>query len=254
MNSADYRAKVTIFHPFIDKNRIYLEGFAAASYGKYFSTLNKVVISELIRRHVKEQLFKNYHAGLGYTMGQQDAEYRKISNDNLRYIDSLGQNGIFPGEQNVGILTNQLYDSLKLQYHTLQKYVAREVASWRLPANTEVPFNEESDYFEMGFVYILLFHNANSFATISRYKDDAIRKGQMHPREYASLRYPVANNKTEGMKMCLSPHKVRIDDTRAINELRKQYLLPSYEVDFAKHEFAHEHHLQLNYGMFNGTR
>jgi hypothetical protein len=83
-------------------------------------------------------------------------------------------------------------------------------------------------------------------------KDEAIRKGYLHPREYASLRFND-RNKTYP-ELFLQPSKKVPADTAMVNARRKALLLPDYETDSIKHAFHHERNLQLSFGMFRSTR
>jgi hypothetical protein len=101
----------------------------------------------------------------------------------------------------------------------------------------------------------MLFHNKNSYQTLLKYSDEAIRSGYWHPREFYSLRFNAMRLHTpDSIEIQLETYWRKIPDTRKINEQRKRQLLPSYEIDYAKHLFAHKNHLHLFFGFFNGTR
>ncbi len=246
------RSCVRIHEAFISKNRKYLEVYAKEAYPKYIQRIDKDLLAALIKHHVKEQLYKNYHAQLGFSMDDQWKEYLKVTDDNLAYMDSLANKKIFVGEQNLGIYTNKQAEYLKMPFGTIENCLALALKNYRLPPGTFVPIITEGDYYEFGPVYNMQFHNPKTYNHLSVYKDEAIKKGYLHPREYASLKFN--DRKGPHDDLFLQPTKAKIIDTKEINERRKQLLLPGYEIDYNKHAFAHAHNLQLCFGMFNGTR
>lgn len=183
------RSCVRIHEVFVSKNRQYLENYEKAAYPKYIRRIDKDLLVALIKRHVKEQLYKNYHAGLGFSMQDQEKEYLQVTEDNLGYMDSLAAKKIFLGERNLGIYTNKQAAYLKMPFGTIENCLALTLINYRLPANTEVPIQTEKAYYEIGPVYNMQYHNHKSYEHISKYKDEAIRKGYLYPREYASLKF-----------------------------------------------------------------
>lgn len=91
--TGDFR-KVAIYKPFIEKNQKTLEAYAARHYPTHLKRIDKTLFEAILRRHVREQLFKNYHKGLtglvGVTreqdMKEQNEIYKTISDNNLRFI------------------------------------------------------------------------------------------------------------------------------------------------------------------------
>jgi len=245
--------KVTIHHEFIRRHGAEMEAYSASCYNKYLKRIDKDLFYALLRRHVREQLYKNYHAELGFSMKDQLAMYYNICDDNLRFIDSLAAKNIFCGERNLGLYTDKLCESLHLPYKTIQRLLESILQYYGLPRNTYVPIvTELDDYYGLGPVYNMLFHNPKSYITMAKYKDAAIKKGYMHPREYASLKYNVLGHNDD---LYLQPIMVNeVTDTKNLNERRSALLLTSYEIDLKKHQFEQSHHLQLLFGFRNGTR
>ena len=247
-----WKKLVTIHKPFIEKHRAELEKYASGSYPTYLKRIDKKLLSLVIRRHVREQLFKNFHSGLSLRMASgreqemkfQDVEYGAISNDNLRFIDSLAKEKIFLGEQNLGIYTDKLARSLPIQ--SMENCLAQMLRFYGLPENTYVPINTERDYYRLNPVYNMLFHNIKSYNVLHPYKAEAIMKGYLHPREYASLNYNVHEKLDK--QLYLQPCNAMADVT-AIDKAREQLLLPPYNVDFKKQQFAHQHSLKLFFGF-----
>jgi hypothetical protein len=249
-----WKKLVTIHKPFIEKHKVQLEKYASESYHFYLKRIDKNLLSLVIRRHVREQLFKNFHAGLSLRMASsrdqemknQFEEYDDICDDNLRFIDSLAKKKIFIGEQNLGIYTNHLAKSLGLPILSIEKCLGQMLRFYGLPENTHVPINTEKDYYSLNPLYNMLFHNIRSYEVLHPYKDEAIMKGYLHPREYASLNYnrPGKREKELYLEPCTA-----IPDLAAIDKAREQLLLPPYEVDLKKQQFAHQHSLKLFFGF-----
>jgi len=251
----DDKVRVTIYEPFVAKYRQELEKYADACYPAYLKRINKEVLTNLMKRHVREQLFKDYRKGLSNSIETQSKEYYNVCDDNLRYMDSLAQRKIFIGEQNVGIYTDKLAKSINLPEGSIEQYLKRVLKFYGLPTDTYVPIQTEDSYFEIGFVYNMLFHNIKSYTVLSPYKNEAIKKGYLHPREYACLQLNNAKAKnTASIQLYLKPTTQMISDLARVDSMRQAQLLPDFETDFAKHQFAHAHNLQLSFGQFNDSR
>ena len=248
------RSKVTVSTQFMAKNRAHLEKYAAEHYDNYIQRIDKSAVAHFLKRHVREQLFKNGHKELQTTDGGQQAEYRRICDDNLRFIDSLALAGIFTGERNLGIYTNKQMEHLHLPFKTAENCLAGLLQFYRMPKGTDVPMNDEYEYFDKGYLYNMLFHNIHSYEHLAKYKDEAIKKGYMHPREYASLKFNGKYRSDTLTYLHMSKKVPRETAIADVDARRKAMLLPDYETDRRKHEFAHKHGLQLFFGMFNGTR
>ena len=94
---------------------------------------------------------------------------------------------------------------------------------------------------------------------LSKYSDDLITKGFLQPREYASLKITTGGSgkreeRENITKMHLSNFYSKLDNTIEINKNRTSFILPSYEIDYEKHKYAHKYCLKLFFGFFNGTR
>jgi hypothetical protein len=248
---ADAR-KATIHNQFINKHRIDLEKYSSVVYSKYKKRIDTALLPALLKRHVREQLFKNFQKGLSLNQKTQDEEYDKVCNSNLSFIDSLAKKRIFLGERNLGIYTNKLMDSVSLPIKSIEGFKNYLLGFYGLPKGNYVPVLTEGEYFGIGPFFNICYHNTKSFGALTRYRDDAINLGFLHPREYARL---MSNGrKPDTINLMLTPSKQMLADTKKINEARALFLLPTYESDYAKHEFAHKHGLQLFFGFFNGTR
>lgn len=248
------RGKVDVWTRFMQENSAMLERYSQEHYANYLARIDKAIVTQLLKRHVREQLFKNRHKELQSTDAGQQTEYKRVCDDNLRFIDSLALRGIFVGERNLGIYTLKQMEQLRLPFKTAENCVAGLLQFYNIPKETHVPIVEEYDYFDKGYLYNMLFHNVHSYETLSRYKDSAIRNGYLHPREYASLKFN-GKDRTD-IELYLQPVKnvPAAGAVAAVDAGRKALFLPDYETDRRKHEFAHKHGLQLFFGMFNATR
>lgn len=248
------RCKVDVWVQFMRENRALLERYSDEHYANYLARIDKAIVAQLLKRHVREQLFKNRHKELQSTDAGQQTEYKRVCDDNLRFIDSLALRGIFVGERNLGIYTLKQMEYLRLPFKTAENCVAGLLQFYNMRKEMHVPVVEEYDYFDKGYLYNMLFHNVHSYETLSRYKDSAIRNGYLHPREYASLKFN-GKDRTD-IELYLQPIKSvpAAGAIAAVDARRKALLLPDYETDRRKHEFAHKHGLQLFFGMFNATR
>ncbi len=257
---ADKEKKVTIFNDFIKENRKKLELYEQKAYAKYLDRIDKPLLQIIINRHIKEQTNKNFIPAMGISIIEHNKIYREVLDDNLAFIVSKFKKGEYIGEKNVGILDKKLLKKLGIVYLNENNRLDTSILKkFNLPKGTYVPVKgtEENDYFDATPLYIMLYHNDNSFNALEKYKDDAIREGYLHPREYASLKLSGGRrreNRVNNEKMRLSNFFSAIENTVEINKLREAYLLPKYEVDLKKHEVAHKYNLRLFFGFFNGTR
>lgn len=248
---------VTIHKSFVDKNKRLLEAYSAKVYPMYLKRINRQVFENIVKRHVEEQLYKDGHSGLESSFKVQDMIYDKVCESNLHYMDTLAQQHFFVGERLLGIYTDKLVDSLKSPYASTLTYKNYLLKHYKLPVDTKVPIQSEGGYFEIGATYNMLFHNIKSYQTLQKYSDEAIRSGYWHPREIASLKYNEHENHkavADPLNLHLENYCAELTDTKRIDEVRSQLLLPSYEIDHAKLQFAQKNKLQLSFGFFNGTR
>lgn len=260
-NYTEQSQRITVYQKFITKNKKALEKYSQDNYQKYLNRIDGSLLERVLRRHVREQLFKNYHSGLTGLIGVDEKEdmaeqnklYKEICDDNLRFIDSLADHNIFLGERNLGLCTEKLVRSLHLSFSSTGDLLRKVLHSYHLPEETYVPINTEADYFEMTPLYNMLFHNNRSYSVLSQHKDAAIRTGFLHPREYESLKFNH-NGFPKAEQLYLWPPYPPISDTASINARRTACLVPLIEVDKKKHEFAHQHNLKLLFGFNNGTK
>ncbi len=245
------RREVTIHKDFIARYRDSLNAYSASAYSAYIARIDKALLQEIIKRHVKEQTFKNYPTAASLDIKVEEREYIRITEDNLRYMDSLAMAGVYVGERNLGIYTNRQAIALHLSFGSIERYGNSLLHFYNLPATYNIPYNTEYDYFDASPVYVMQFHNPKSFSHLTRYKDAAIKAGYLHPREYATLQFH-----SNGIKdtLLLFPSTKMATETKSINNRRRELLLPDYETDFYKHAFAHEHNLKLNFGFLCETR
>ncbi len=246
------RRYVTIFEDFIKKNRSELEAYTVKCFPLFLSRIDRKIYQRVLQNHVREQLFKNEVRGLCENSKEQNIRYHKIEDDNLFYLDSLAQKGIFLGERNLGCN----YDKLSaILGGTTEFYLKKLVSFYMLSFRTTAPINTEDSYFEMSPLYNMLYHNKGSFRKLLKYSDNAIRSGYWHPREWISLKFnSISGEIPNNEDMRLETFWEKIADTRRINEIRSKNLLPSYEIDYAKYEFGAKNNLYLSFGWSHGTR
>jgi hypothetical protein len=181
-------------------------------------------------------------------MKEQNEIYKTISDNNLRFIDSLANEDVFLGEKNLGLYTDKLIDSLHLSFRSIEDLLHQVLRYYHLPENTYVPVDREREYFEIDPVYNILFHNSGSYSALSKYKDKAITEGYLHPRAYESLKFNH-HGFSEAEQLYLWPSNKEIKDTSYMNTKRRQSFLSTYETDLKKHQFAHLHNLKLYFGF-----
>lgn len=247
----DYKDRLTIHKAFIYKHEKYLYDYYKEQYRKYASRIDKKLLISIIVRHVNEQLYKNYHTEVSTSENDQKIFYKQISDDNLRFIDSLARHGIFLGERNIGIYSEKLLNELDLKNYTTINVKNRLLKDANLPYNTYVPVNTDYDLGK-GLVYTIWYHNNNSYSILLPYTKEAIKQGYYHPRELISLK--LYNGKYNFSQLALTPSSKKLGNVHEINKIREENLLPPYEVDYYKHLFMHKHKLFLFFGMFNSTR
>jgi len=255
---AEINKRVTIFDNFIKKNKNILEQYETKAFAKYVKKINRLLLQEIINRHIKEQIYKNYIPEMGIDITEYKKIYHRVSDENLAYIVSKFKKGEYIGEKNIGIIDKKLLKDLGIKYLNENGILDKDILKkYGIPYNIKVPITTYKDYFSASPLYIILFHNDKSFEMLAKYKDDAIKKGYLHPREYASLKLKYgssSNYRINNVEMRLNSYYKKIANTEEINQMREEYLLPKYEVDLKKHEIAHKYCLKLSFGFFNGTR
>lgn len=249
---------LTIHKDFIKKHKSYLEAYSRKCYGNYLKRIDKDLLVSINKRHVTEQLFKD-NWEIIISKGEIDKNktpYQLVCDDNLSFIDSLAKHHIFIGERLLGIYTNKLMASLEIITASTKNYREYLLTYYKLPANTHVSIVTESDYFGLNPTYNMLFHNKNTYPILLKYKNEAIKSGYWHPREFASLKFNVDRTTlNDSTNLYLERYyKVASINTREIDKERANLLLPSYEVDHQKNLFAIKNNLKLSFGFFNGTK
>lgn len=252
--------KVTIYNSFIEKNKEELSNYEKTAFKKYLAKINKNLLIEILSRHIKEQIYKNYTPLLGISISDAKRKYNEVCNENLDFIKKKYSNKEYIGERNIGLIDVKVLKELNIDYLKSNKYLTDSIlAKYNLPPNTMVPIDgrELYEYFGLTYFYNILYHNDNSFYELSAYANDAIKNGYLHPREYASLKTIKLSNKN----VRINKQKMKLDDfykdlkaVDEINRMREKYLLPSYEIDYAKYKIASKYNLKLNFGFFNGTK
>lgn len=236
---------VTLVKEFINRHADKLNLFEQEFANKYLKQLDSNLIRAIIPRHVNEQLYKNFQPSLGISKEESTKKYLAISHSNLNFIIALFRQGNFIGERNMGLLDTEQYGKIGIDYESLTSIIDERIATVR----TE-------DYFHMNILFTILFHNGESYSRLVPYAQNAIRAGYLHPREYAFLLRSSddISNRILFRQMHLDDFFEPIEDVEEVNKLRAERLLPTYEVDFIKHQLSHIACLKLNFGFFNASK
>jgi hypothetical protein len=257
---SDREIKVTIFNAFLKKNKNTLAQYQDKAFSKYLKKINIHLLQEVLNRHIKEQIYKNFIPARGIDKKEYEKTYLEVSNDNLSFIVSQFKKGEYIGEKNIGLIDKKLLKELGIKYLNDNNRLEEEILKkYNIPDKTYMPVcgEDDRDYFGASPLYIILYHNANSYSFLEKYKDEAIKQGYLHPREYASLKLNSGSgreNRINNEKMKLDSYYSERKNTEEINQLREEFFLPKYEVDLKKHELAHKYRLKLFFGFINGTR
>ncbi len=256
--------RVHIFDSFVDSNLAELQQYEQDTFYQFVSRINKKLLKEIIRRHIIEQTYKNLGSKLAIGIKKSRNKFISVNQNNLHFFEALWKNGIYFGEKNLGLMDNMLLKATDIEYLGDNGFLTDSLlASLGLVSETYIPIiTERDDYFGMSPVFTILFHNPKSFEILAPYKDEMIQMGFLHPREYAMLvveqgsgRRRISIDKMRlTNKMKLTNFGKKLSFTSEINKLRRAYLLPPYEVDYAKHLLVNKYCLKLNFGMFNGGR
>ncbi len=248
----DRHKKVEMFKDFIKKNEPKLVKLEKKYLQVFLKKVDRNIYNQILKRHVREQLFKGWHKGLCTNFKIQDQEYNIISESNLNYIDSLAQNGIYVGEKLLGLYSDNVADSLD---GSTKKILEKILRFYKMPIDTKVPIKQDNAYWDFDPTYNILVHNKNSYSKLLKYKNKAIKEGYWHPREFISLKFfDIRSNIPPDDNMYLEKFNFNTNATKSINKMRAEHLLPSIEIDDAKQKFAIKNHLQLSFGFSNGTR
>lgn len=251
--------EVKIFEVFVEDNKMELLVYEESAFREYVKRIDKKLLNNLLSRHIQEQTYKNKARSLGMAIPESKRKYHEINRQNLLFLKSLLKQGRFMGEQNLGLMDDKLLVELDMQYMKNEQYLTDSILQEvGLPINTYVPIaTMKHNYFGLSPLFIILFHNQASFKALMPYKDEMIEKGYLHPREFATLKLSVKDKKITRVNiadMKLRNFFVAQDNTIEINLLRNLYCLPPYQVDYEKYRLAEKYCLQLNFGMFYGSR
>ncbi len=248
---------VTIYQNFVQKHAVELTDYEQQAFRKYTSRIDRTLLQQLLNRHIKEQAYKQCGIEMGFTLEEKKVEYDKVCDSNLNFVQQLFKQGNYLGEKNLGLMNFQLLQDLNIDYlQDNQRLSRQKLQELGLSPDANVPIQIECSFFEINVLYNILFHNKKSHQALKKYKDEAMQLGYLHPREYASLEFHRLKE-PEGKNMYLEKFWTKIEDKeelQRINQMRVERLLPSYEVDFKKHQFGHKYCLQLSFGFFKGTR
>lgn len=248
---------VAIYQNFVQKHATELADYEQQAFRKYTSRIDRTLLQELLNRHIKEQAYKQCGIEMGFTLEEKKVEYNKVCESNLNFIQQLFKEGNYLGEKNLGLMNYQLLQDLNIDYlQENQRLSPAKLQEFGLLPNADIPIQTEQNFFEMNVLYNILFHNKKSYEALKKYKEKAIQSGYLHPREYASLEFhrlkePKDKNMYLEKIWTVIENKTQL---QTINQMRRERLLSSYEVDFKKHQFGHKHCLQLSFGFFKGTR
>lgn len=250
----DYRKPVEVYEPFIRKNRDELLAFQEKCKPKYLSRIDKDLLLELMERFTMDELFKNPIPELGMTTNEQKRAWRKITEENIRFIDSLAGLGIFIGERNLGLYSDQLMTDLGIP--NMDSIQRKFKLKYKVPLSTDVPIISDLQMFQGQIDFVIQYHNPASYEILSKHKVKAVALGYWHPREFARLRKDYQNRQQINLDYYpyFEPTTREIKNADIINKIRQQHNMCSIELDNAKHEFAHKNNLHLYFGFFNGTK
>lgn len=250
--------KITIQSSFMEKYESTLIEYQEQAFEIYKKSIDTLLLKIIVERHIKEQAYKDFWEKIRIKTGEsRDKAYDKICDNNLSFIIYLYQSKKNIGTKNIGFLSNDLYNALNIAYLKPNEKLQDDIlAAYGLPPDTDIHVDREIEVFQINLIYNILYHNAKSFEALTPYHQEAIRLGYLHPRAYASLQYNTTRGKGTSpveKDMVLEKFWQGIKDTKHINEMRKAFHLPPYEVDYQKFLFGQKHNLKLSFGFFNGT-
>lgn len=251
----NHEKRVNIYDDFLNKSRRRLEAYEKKSYPNYIKRINRDLVGQVINRYVQMQFYKDYRYEIGIPLDKQREHFMAINIDNIRFIDSLAKKGIFLGERNLGIYTRKQMKYLNLPFQAIETYCEKLIENGGYPETLFISTINENDYFETSPIYNILYNAPQAYDSLLKYRDDGIRNGYLHPREFAAIRHTGQQTPPHIQLYLVPGHKPQHDINRnKLNQNRAASFLPSYELDSAKHQFGHENHLHLFFGKFNGTR
>lgn len=246
---------------FLNQNQKELQQYYNKVRPKYLLTINTNILKSIIYDHVTDEFWKNSNEGIDKNLSTSQRDiirkerYEKLRSKNTQYIESLFSKNIWIGERNLGRYTNQLMEDLNIEDSSINSISQIYISKYKLKGNRPIPVIEESSYFSSTPYFITLHHGGvKALQMLTKYKDSLINNGYLHPREYAYL--ASLKDKELESKLLLSPNNYIAEPMPATydNNVRAMYLLPSFEIDKAKHEYAHKNGIKLFFGFFNCSR
>lgn len=252
-NFADSKNKNTLLLHFIEKNKKVLEDYYKKNRSYYLKNINVEVLKKIIKLHVLDELYKvNFIDVEKNDRKNLNEQWKKQLQKSFYLIDSLFKNNIFIGDVNLGRYTVNLANDLNLQNYSIETLVQSYYRIYQLKGERRIPTYTENSFFQSTPLFIMYHHGGKEMVDVlTKYKDDLIKGGYTHPREYLYLKSLYYNN----INPYLEPKNFkRHDNADDANDLRKNNYLPSIEIDRLKHEYAHKNNIQLFFGFFNSTR
>lgn len=260
-----YAKEVKLSNPnlklFLEQNKNELQQYYNKIRPQYLKTIKMNILKRVIYDHVTDEFWKNSNEDIdeGLTTLQRDKIRKKrhanLCSKNTKYIERLFSKSIWIGERNLGRNTNQLMIDLNIEDSSINAIIQLYTSKYYLTGNRPIPHVSEDEYFYSTPYFITLHHGGlEAVQLLTTYKDTLINGGYLHPREFAYL--SSLHDKNLEKQLLLSPNNYVAVPTPTIydNKIRAAYLLPSFELDKAKHEYAHKHGIKLFYGFFNCSR
>lgn len=251
----------TLLNDFISRNRVVLENYYKKVRPNYLSKLDTALIKKIYTLHTIDEIYKTR-----FVEDETDAKehwkvYEKLLKKNYQTLVGYFDNGIFIGEKNIGRYTNQLVKDLGIPHYNAdvlcKNYCNNFMVEYQINGSTP-PVCTESDYFQSNAYFVSLHHISSKreieFETVVlKNFDKLVNGGFIHPRELLHIRFKSDPNQ----KACLWPSMYKNSkdiNVKDVNEVRKSYYLPSFELDKLKHDYAHEHNIQLFFGFLQASR
>ena len=249
--------KVTIYENFIDSHKEQLDSLTSIYYPEYINRMkkNKDLISLILKRHIIEQLYKQNEKKIVY-FNSYPKTYLEISDENLLLLLKFFKDGDFLGERNLGIYSDKFSKDIGIR--PIKEFADSILNGFKYNSTlNRVPYIGEEDYFGASPLFIILFHNPNSFQKLKPFAEKAISEGYLHPREYALL----LRGSSKPKNLNILYKKIRIEDieelpndTSEINKARASMHLPPFEVDYFKNKFQNKNNVQSFFGFLGRSK
>lgn len=257
---------------------------------KYLARINVNMLRKITDAFFIDEINKNW----AYNTNNRNIS-DSININNLYLIDTLTRQIGMPGEKLIGLDNNNLLKDLcyenedglyRIQHRDKEKdgYKATGYEKTLIGIYTaktgEVAQNK---------VYIILLHHPCTFFYLKNLWEDAIKKGEIHPRDVAALYdwaygppgnsgwrtnklfdcctivqkiypnyfyncffakyYEMQNSKTIGYGN--QNVFIPLTDTKETNEMRRAMYMVDYEVDLAKNKYQKEYEFKIRFGEFS---